>query len=478
MDFATPVAQPKMLIVIGAYFIAIAVLVYITKRKQNRESVKDFALAGKNLSAFLLMATFMASWMGGGAVAGSIASISYSNGLWPSICYGSSSLAAIVILFLLGPIVRKRGKVTTAALIEDRFGTNARVISAVIIALASFSIVSYQLRALGIVLNATTGLSINISTVIACVIIIIGTMSGGLNSVVRIDGFSVCIMLAGLGIALPYILNLVGGWQWVVERTAQVNPQGLTFTGGWTVKNYLANYMPGFLLALGDQNLYQRMAAAKTDKNIQIGMIGWFLGTIVVLPAVSIMAYVGRMYFGSNIIPSQGMISLSTICPWWIGGLMMAACCGFIITTGNSYLLSGSTNVATDVYQHFKKNASEAQVVKVIRTSVVVFGLFALGILQFFPSILAIQYWASTIVGAGITPSLLACVVCPNKVTKAGGLASMIGGTLLTIGWEACGQPFGLNTVLVAFPASVLLLVVVSMITKKNTPGSAPVANA
>ena len=85
------------------------------------------------------------------------------------------------------------------------------------------------------------------------------------------------------------------------------------------------------------------------------------------------------------------------------------------------------------------------------------------------PSILAIQYWASTIVGAGITPSLLACVVCPNKITKQGGIASMVGGTILTIGWEMAGQPFGLATVLVAFPVSVLLLIVVSALTKKRT---------
>ena len=202
-------------------------------------------------------------------------------------------------------------------------------------------------------------------------------------------------------------------------------------------------------------------------------MIGWCLGTIIVLPAIAFLSYIGRLYFGSNIIASQSFIALSTICPWFIGGLMMASCSGFILTTGNSYLLSGATNVATDVFTHFKKNASEAQVVKATKLSIVFFGAASLIILQFFPSILAIQYWASTVVGAGITPSLLACVVCPNKVTKQGGIASMVGGIILTIGWEMAGQPFGLATVLVAFPVSVVLLVVVSALTKKRGLASA-----
>lgn len=471
--FHEMVPQPLMLIVIAAYFIAVFVFAYLTKKKENRKSIKDFALAGKGLGSFILMATFMASWMGGGAVAGSINSIAYTAGLWPSIFYASGSVLAIVILFAIGPLVRKRGKITTAALIEESYGTNARVLSAAIIALASFSIVSYQLRAMGVILNATTGFDLDLMTLISCVVIIIATVSGGLSSVVKIDAFSVCVMLVGIGCAFVYILNYVGGLDWILEQTAISAPDGLTFTAGWTAKDYLANYAPGFLLALGDQNLYQRMAAAKEDKNIQIGMIGWCLGTIIVLPAIAFLSYIGRLYFGSNIIASQSFIALSTICPWFIGGLMMASCSGFILTTGNSYLLSGATNVATDVFTHFKKNASEAQVVKATKLSIVFFGAASLIILQFFPSILAIQYWASTVVGAGITPSLLACVVCPNKVTKQGGIASMVGGIILTIGWEMAGQPFGLATVLVAFPVSVVLLVVVSALTKKRGLASA-----
>lgn len=466
--FHEMVPQPKMLIIIAAYFAAVFAFAYIAKKKENRKSIKDFALAGKGLGSFILMATFMASWMGGGAVAGSINSIAYTAGLWPSICYASGSILAIIVLFAIGPLVRKRGKITTAALIEESYGTNARVLSAAIIALASFSIVSYQLRAMGVILNATTGFNLDLMTLISCIVIIIATVSGGLSSVVKIDAFSVCVMLVGIGAAFIYILSHVGGIDWILEQTAVSAPNGLTFTAGWTAKDYLANYAPGFLLALGDQNLYQRMAAAKEDRNVQIGMIGWGLGTIIVLPAIAFLSYIGRLYFGNNIIASQSFIALSTICPWVIGGLMMAACSGFILTTGNSYLLSGATNVATDVFTHFKKNASETQVVKVTKVSIVVFGVASLILLQFFPSILAIQYWASTIVGAGITPSLLACVVCPDKITKWGGIASMAGGTILTIGWEMMGQPFGLATVLVAFPVSVILLIIVSALTKKR----------
>lgn len=140
-------------------------------------------------------------------------------------------------------------------------------------------------------------------------------------------------------------------------------------------------------------------------------LIGWALGTAIVLPAIALLGFIGRVYFSSNIDASQSLIATSTITPWFVGGLMMAAAVAFIITTGDSYLLSGATNVSSDVYAHFKKDATDTQMLKVTRVSIALFGILALGILKFFPSILAIQYWAYTIVGAGITPSLILQIV-------------------------------------------------------------------
>ena len=61
MEFAKMVPQPKMLIVIALYFVIVFIFAYLARTKQNRQSIKDFALAGKGLGSFVLMATFMAS---------------------------------------------------------------------------------------------------------------------------------------------------------------------------------------------------------------------------------------------------------------------------------------------------------------------------------------------------------------------------------------------------------------------------------
>lgn len=97
---------------------------------------------------------------------------------------------------------------------------------------------------------------------------------------------------------------------------------------------------------------------------------------------------------------------------------------------------------------------------------ILIAGIAAFIILQFFPSVLAIQYWAYTIYGAGITPAVI-CALLWKKVTKAGGIASMIIGTLFTIVWEQWGAAAtGLSTILVAVPVSVAVIVIVSLLTQ------------
>ena len=53
-------------------------------------------------------------------------------------------------------------------------------------------------------------------------------------------------------------------------------------------------------------------------------------------------------------------------------------------------------------------------------------------------------------------------------VTKTGGIASMVIGSLLTIVYEAMGQPLGIATVLIAVPVATIVLIVVSLMTQKE----------
>lgn len=441
---------------VGWYF-------YKKSKKAQHETSEDFFLAGKSLGKIVLAGTILATYTGGGTVTGGGNSLAYFYGFWPGVFFMMPPIFGITILLLLSEKIYKSGCTTLAQLLEQTYGRAARMYAAVIIALAFLSIVSYQYRGLGFILNATTGLSVSTSTIICAAIVIALAFSGGLKTVATTDAMSAFLMIFGLALGIPFVLNAVGGIDWVI---ANAPPEKLTLHGGQTWYGFLGGYLPLLFLTIGDQNFYQRISAAKDLQTARFGLWGCMLACIVVMPVVATLSFVGSVYFGSNISAGQSLIATATLMPLVVGGIVLAAAAAFTITTGDSYLLSSAANVTVDLYKGWlKPDATDEEQIKVSRIFILFAGIAAYIILHFFPSVLAIQYWSYTIYGAGITPAVVGSLAW-KKVTKVGGISSMLIGTALTIGWEIWGKSTGIQTVLVAVPVSFIVLILVSLLTQ------------
>lgn len=427
------------------------------------ETSEDFILAGRGLGTFVLMGTLLATWCGSGTVTGGGNSRAYMFGPWNAMIGIPITVVAVYLMYLIAPSIRKHGKYTVAELLETKYGPAARVLAAIIVLLAYVGITSYQYKGLGYVLNVTTGMSVELGTYLSAALIIFLALSGGLKSVAITDAISAILMIGGLVIAVPYALKAAGGWN---TLTSSVPPSMMTMTGGLTWLQLAGYLLPGVVLQIGDQNMYQRLAASRGDKEAKVSMIGWLVGLLITSVTVPVIAFAARGIF-PNIDAGMALISTTTVIPRFIGGLLLASAAAFIITTGDSYLLSCATNVTYDIYvQHINPNATDKQKFLLTRVMCLVLGLLALVVLQFFPTILAAQMYAYTVYGAGLTPAILAVFFWKN-VTKAGGIASMLVGVATTLWWEFA-KPMDFNSVLVSVPAAVLALIVVSLATQSS----------
>ncbi len=129
----------------------------------------------------------------------------------------------------------------------------------------------------------------------------------------------------------------------------------------------------------------------------------------------------------------------------------------------------------SDVYQrYFNPRASDRQILLWTRILVVLLGIVGFVALRFFSTILQMALWAYTMYGAAITPALLAAFFW-RRATRAGGVASIATGMILTLGWEIYARSAGghylfeMPTVYPAFAGSVLALVIVSLATPAPT---------
>lgn len=455
--------KPELLWFVVIYFGAmVAMGAYFSKKIKSSD---DYALAGKSLGPIVLMGTLMATSVGSGTVTGGGNSLAYNYGIWAGILWVVPYLIVCPIYSYLYNHIRDSNTYTVSQILEKKYGPAAKMIGAIVTVVGFVGIVSYQYRGLAFVLNLTTGLSVEIGTIVSAIIIIAIAMSGGLFSVAYTDAFGAIFIAVTCVIAVPFSIKACGGWSNIVNS---VEPVKLTFTGGRSWFAQVGDYLPLIILLLGDQNFYQRISAADSDKTAKISTIGWMILTIIAVPCVGIIAFCGSALFGNSIEPGMALMSMTTVIPTFVGGILLATASAFILTTATSYLLSSATSITYDFYtSYINKDSTDEQKLVITRWATPILGILAYIILQFFPSILAIQNWSYTMIGAGLTCAIIGAMVWP-RVTKAAGVSSMIVGTGTTLIWEILGSPGGVASALVAFPLALVTLIIVTLLTSSN----------
>jgi SSS family solute:Na+ symporter len=429
----------------------------------------EFMLAGRSLPLWVMIGTLLATWVGSGTVVGG-AAFTYQHGPFATIFfYAGVPIGILVLYFFLADKVRDLATYTIPEVLERRYGPVARILAAICILFAYVGITSYQFIGGGYVLHLTTGISVDAGSGITAVFIVFLAMTGGLFSVAYTDAFSALLILGGLALGLPFAVHDAGG-PGFFHRLPLVKQ---TWTGGMTVPQTLGYFLPLLMLILGEQNMYQRFAAARDSATAKKSNIGFFVGAVVVLTLATLIASAAVVIYPS-IKPDTAILRVALdSMPFAVGAPLLAAAVAFIVTTGDSYLLSCSTNVTHDFWvRFFDPHASQTKRLWITRGVVVVLGLFSWVLGTFFPSVLAIQMYSYTMYGAAITPAVLAAILW-KRATAAGGIASIVLGGAGTLFWElVLHKPGGLNSILFSLPLSVAALVVVSLATGR--PDSPP----
>lgn len=452
------------LVAVILYLILMALIgVYFAKKSVKNSD--DFMVAGRSLPLFVVMGTLLATFVGSGTVVGG-ASFIYQYGPFAAIFNLSGGIVGAIILYFMASKIRQIEIYTVPDLLERRFGKTALYISSVIIIFAFVGITAYQFTGGAYVLQLTTGIPLEIGAIIMCALVIFLTVSGGLFSVAYTDALSAILIIIGFLFGVPFALNAVGGFEGLALSLPEMNK---TWNGGLSFPQLLGFFLPLFLLVLGDQNMYQRFSAAKDPNVARKSTIGFFVGSVFVISLTIILATTSIVLF-PDIKPDTAILSLAIDgVPLVVGLLILCSAVAFIITTATSYLLSASGNIVSDLIQRSSKSKlSESKLLWYNRVIVVILGVLAYVLGQFFPSVLAIQMYSYTMYGASLTPAILATVLWKNA-TKAGVISSMIVGGSATMIWEiGLDRPLDWNSVLFALPLSVLTLIIVSLATRNK----------
>ncbi len=451
------------------------------------KSQSDFMVAGRSVSTARLVGTLLCTWIGSGSLlagAGLAANVGFSE-LWMA----AGAWVGIIIVFFLAGRVRRIAEYTVPDILELRYNKYARILGTIVIIIAYTTIVGYQFRAGGFVLDLVAGIPEWQGVLLTAGFIVVFTAFAGMLSIVSVDIINGAVITAAVVIAVPLVYFHIGGAEYLTET---LDPSHFTIFGNNSFFWAMGIFLPTFFLLLGESNMYQKFFSAKNEKSAKSAVIFWVIGTIVVETAIASLAIFAFSYFNNpeiagtflsgadseRIILHTARYSTEVGLPVWAGLLLFCASVAIITSTGNSFLLTPSTNLTRDIFQRFISPAAQSKTIIVFqRIMVILLGVLAYLILTQFETILAMALTAYTMIGAGLTPALLAAFLW-KRVTMAGGVASIAAGMGVTLiitvtnsilmnlyGYQLLSEQY---IILPAATASIITLIVVSLSTPKD----------
>jgi SSS family solute:Na+ symporter len=285
--------------------VSVAIGLYAATRVKN---TGDYAVAGRSLPLYIVIATVFATWFGSETVLGIPAKF-LEHGLGGIVedPFGASMCLVLVGLFFARKLYRMN-LLTIGDFYRQRYNRTVEIIVSLCIVVSYLGWVSAQITALGLVFNVLSHGSISMSAgmLIGAAIVLLYTLFGGMWSVALTDFFQMIIIVLGMLYIAYVVSGLAGGADKVVAHAAAAGK--LEFFPALTAKDILAFVGAWVTMMFGSipqQDVFQRVMSAK-DENT--GATGAITG--------------GSLYFLFAFIPIFLAYSASLIDPQMVASLL------------------------------------------------------------------------------------------------------------------------------------------------------------
>ena len=166
------------LVIVVAYLVGMLIVGFIVGKLNIKDS-QDYMLAGRRMGLFMVAFSLSANNIGGGCTTG-LAQKAFGDWGMSAVWYVLAASIAMIPLAYFAPKIRKTMAVTIPEVVGRRFGKGASTFTAVLSILSLFCLTSSQIAASGTVVATLTGIPLNVSLVIAGLVIILYTTFGGM----------------------------------------------------------------------------------------------------------------------------------------------------------------------------------------------------------------------------------------------------------------------------------------------------------
>lgn len=461
------VDSPVLLVVTVVYLgIVLGVSVWGFLHTKTEE---DFLAAGRSIGPWVGGAVLAATQISAGTFVGTLGRHYLTGVSWTWIWFGVWAGWLISAIFV-APRLRRFGALTVADYVGKRFASEgARTLAAALIIVTYTILLTAQFQATGEIASAVFGLEPLIAMSALLATTGFYTALGGVRSSSYVEFVQTALMVLALVSAVPVVVGHVGGLTALGEYVGSIEPR---MTGWWFSGRELIAFGMAFGLAIAAAPYEMTRYYSMRDVTTVRYAIGISMAAQVLIGASVMILGIGmRGIFPYLPSPDQASsIMASTVMSPLLGSLFLVAMLSAIMSTVNSILLVTGGAFAHDLYKRLlNPQASERQLVRINRVSIVVLGLvpfwFATQKLGDVQAIVVEQ--AKFIASFFFVPVVLG--LNWRRGTREGAIWSMAAGFAGCLGWTLTLQrsfaAHGIDAVEVGVTLSAIVFVLVSRMT-------------
>lgn len=422
--------MPRTTITIILLVLYVVTIIGIGIWNSKNDSSEDYFLASRQLPAWLLAITFIASWWGGGSAI-DLVDHAHNNGLSSFWIYGVPVLIATALMYLFSKGIRNIGTISQPELMSQRYNDTVSLMLTIFIIIFMVIASAVQVIVMGRFFHAFFDIGYENGAILGAAIVLTYSMFGGFKGVVLTDLLQFVFFLF-TGIFLFYLAYTESGGLESVKINAIANgKEGYTSFFSNVADNlaYVITFGTSWMI---QANIWQRISAAKKGSDAKKMML---ISFIVFIPLYLMVTYTGM--FSSMLyetVPETGIIPdmISKLSSPILSAILFVGLCSAIMSTMDSLINTGALSLTVDVYQKYiNKTTSPKRSVYIARLSTFIMAAVALLMALKIQSVLTISWIASDFLTSGAFVPLVMGFLWAKGTSKAA-TVSMIFGLLFS----------------------------------------------
>jgi solute:Na+ symporter, SSS family len=334
-------------LVIGGYLLAITAFGSWFARYQK--TTRDYFLTDRSVPWWAICFTIVATETSTLTFIGIPAQAYAGNMTFLQLAVGYI-IGRILVSLLFIPAYFRGDLFTSYELLQRRFGTRVKTLSAVIFLITRSLADGIRLFTTALVISIVTQVPVTWVVIVLGAAMIVYTMRGGVSAVIWTDVVQMFVYIAGAGAVAIALLNRIdGGWAEVMRVGSETGrfvtiDASLDFTRAYTL---WAGLLGGVALTLSthgtDQYLVQRLLSAKSQKDASTGLV---LSGFIVFAQFILFLLIGVMlYTHYQQVPlPQPLVRNDQILPIFVVNELQNGLAGFIVAAIVAAALSPSLN--------------------------------------------------------------------------------------------------------------------------------------